>query len=112
MRIYTELLLVSCVVVYVVDLSGWTSAWLGWLSRFTQRRGYPAVKELRPFSCSLCMVWWCCLVWAWLRGSLGLPTVAASAGLSFFSGTIREVFIFIQETLELAVSRLNRRLNG
>ena len=112
MSIYLSLLLLSCVVVYVVDLSGWTQTWLGWLSRFTTRHGYPPVKELRPFSCSLCMTWWICLLYAYLRNSFTLPVVAYIAGLSFLSITLRELFIFIRETLTNAIANLNKWLNG
>lgn len=112
MSIYLSLLLLACVVVYVVDLSGWTDTWLKALSRFTTRRGYPAVKELRPFSCSLCMVWWICLLYALLRKNFTLPVVAYIAGLSFLSITLRELFIFIRETLTNAIANLNKWLNG
>lgn len=112
MSIYLQLLLVAAVVVYIVDLSGWTQTWLGWLSRFTTRHGYPAVKELRPFSCSLCMTWWICLLYAYLRNSFTLPVVAYIAGLSFLSITLRELFIFISETLTNAIANLNKWLNG
>ena len=88
MSIYVELFLVAFVTVYVVALSGFTDTWLGWLSRFTSRYGYGPVKELRPFSCPLCMTWWCCLAWCLIRHRLSLPAVAVSAGLSCFSITV------------------------
>ena len=112
MSIYLSLLLLACVVVYVVDLSGWTDAWLKALSRFTTRRGYPPVKSLRPFSCSKCMVWWCSIAWILIRGQFTLPVVAYIAGLSFLSITLRELFIFIRETLTNAIANLNKWLNG
>lgn len=112
MSIYLSLLLLSCVVVYVVDLSGWTPTWLGWLSRFTARFGYPPVKELRPFSCSLCMTWWIGILYAYLRKEFTLPVIAYTAGLSFLTVTIREGFIFIRETLTSAIAKVNKWLNG
>lgn len=99
MSIYIELLLVAVTVIYIVDLSGWTDTWLGWLSRFTTRRGFPPVRQLRPFSCSQCMVWWCCLAWAIIRHHLSLPTVAAAAGFAFFSLTINQFLLFIRESI-------------
>ncbi len=93
MNIYTELLLVTCVVTYIVDLSGWTDTWLRWLGRALHR----TVRAFRPFSCAQCMTWWCCLLWALLRGSLSLPVVAASAGFAFCSITLSQSLIFIRE---------------
>lgn len=112
MSIYIQLLFVTLVVVYIVDLSGWTDTWLGWLSRFTTRHGYGPVKELRPFSCSLCMTWWVGLAWAWFQGSLTLPVVAYIAGLSFFSLTLYELLIFIREVLLIWIRTLNEWLNA
>lgn len=111
MSIYLQLLLVAAIVVYVVDLSGFTDFWLKALSRFTTKHGYPAVKELRPFSCSLCMVWWIGIIYALIRNNFTLPVLAYIAGLSFLSITIRELFIFIRETLTNAIANFNRWLN-
>ena len=112
MSIYAELALLWAIVVYIVDLSGWTDTWLGWLSRFTARFGYPTVKELKPFSCSTCMVWWCCIAWAWYAGQLSILILAYIAGLSFLSITLRELFIFIRETFTNSISKVNKWLNG
>jgi hypothetical protein len=111
MNIYAELALVWAVVVFIVDLSGWTDTWLGWLSKWTRKYGLPAVKELRPFSCSQCMTWWCCLLWALLRKNFTLPVVAYSAALAHFSFTLCELFIFLRETLTNAIAKLNKWLN-
>lgn len=112
MNLSFELLLLAAVVVFIVDLSGWTDTWLAWLSRFTTRRGYPPVRQLRPFSCSTCMVWWCGIAWALVRGELSLAVLAYIAGLSFLTVTLREVFIFLRETFTNAVAKLNKWLNG
>ena len=107
MNIYIELLLLACVVVYIVDLSGWTETWLGWLSRFTRRYGYGDVKRLRPFSCGQCMVWWCGLAWCLFRSHLDLALVAYVAGLAFCSITLSQVFIFLREGLLWLLSKMN-----
>lgn len=110
MSIYIDLALLWAVVVFIVDCSGFTAAWLKLLSRFTTRHGYPPVKELRPFSCSLCMTWWICLLYAYLRNSFTLPVVAYIAGLSFLSITLYNLFIFIREVLTNTITKLNKWL--
>lgn len=107
MNIYLELLLVTAVVVYIVGLSGWTDTWLNWLSKFTARYGYGPVRSLRPFSCSQCMTWWCCLAWCIIRSQLSVPTVAASAGFAFYSITLYEFFIFLRESILWLVGKMN-----
>lgn len=108
MSIYSDLLLVAAIVVYVVALSGFTQTWLGWLSKFTARFGYGPVHQLRPFSCPQCMTWWCCLLWAAFQGQLTLPVVAYCAALAFFSITLENVLIFIREGLLWLITKLNR----
>ena len=107
MNIYLQLLLLSAVVVYIVDLSGWTETWLGWLSKFTRRHGYGPVTSLRPFSCSQCMTWWCTLAWCLIFDRLDIVLVAYCAGLAFFSITLHEVLIFLREGLLYILGRLN-----
>ena len=112
MNIYLELLLISAVVIYVVDISGFTQSWKeGLASLLSGGRSNRLRWSGRPFSCSLCMTWWCCLAWALIRGQLSLPVVAASAGLSSFSNTLFNLLIFIRESASLFISRLNDKCN-
>ena len=106
MSIYIDLLLLAVVLVFIVDLSGWTDTLLDLASRFTARFGYGPVRSLRPFTCSLCAVWWGTLLYTWLTGNLSLPLVAYCAGLSYFSKTLAKLFIFIGEGLDLLIGRL------
>lgn len=103
MSTYFELLLVAAIVVYIVDLSGFTQTWLGWLSKLLKG----PVRQLRPFSCGQCMTWWCCLLWLLLRHQFTLPLVAYSAGLAFFSITVQNVLIFLREGLLFCLRKLN-----
>lgn len=107
MNIYTELLLVTCIVTYIVDLSGWTDTWLRWLSHRLGR----AVRAVKPFSCAQCMTWWCCLLWVIIRGQFSLPTVAACAGFAFCSITVSETLIFIREAALWLLRKIGKWTN-
>lgn len=111
MSIYLQLLLLAAIVVYIVDCSGFTDTWLGWLSRFTARYKLPPVRSLRPFSCSKCMTWWTGIAWALIQHQFTLPVLAYIAGLSLLSITLCELFIFIRETSTNVLAKLNRWLN-
>lgn len=104
MNIYFELLLLALVVIYVVDLSGFSDTLLRWVNRWLRRYHYGPLAELRPFTCSLCMVWWCGLAWALYRDTLTWSTAAYVAALSAFSFTLSTIVVFIRETA-LAVLR-------
>ena len=79
MKAIIDLILVALVTIYIVDLSGFTETWLSFLSHYKGRK----ITELKPFSCSLCMVWWVCLIYAAIVGNLTIPVVALIALLSF-----------------------------
>ena len=108
MSVYLELLILALVVCWLVDLSGATESLLAALSRFTARYGRAPVRSLRPFTCSLCMVWWCGLAWLLVRGCFTLPCVAVVAGLAHFSRTFTQMLLFIREATLRIVSLLFR----
>ena len=97
MSVYVDISLAAWLTVFVVDLSGFTQSWKGALARWL--RVDPDRLKVKPLDCSLCMTWWCCLGWAALRGSLSLPTVAASALLAFLSGPLGQLMVLINEWL-------------
>lgn len=102
MSIFAELPLVAVVVVFIVDLSGFTDSWRTALARFLR---VTSLRPLRPFDCSLCMTWWCCLAWAAIRGGFSLLTVTESALLAFASVPINSILIFIQEWLLFIIDK-------
>lgn len=95
MNPWTDLLLLSLVVVWIVDVSGWTDTWLGWLSRWLGH----TVRELKPFSCSTCMTWWTGIVYLLSTGRFCITLVAYVAGLAFLAFPISQLLIFIREKL-------------
>lgn len=103
---HLDLLYLTVAVVYVVDVSGFTQTWLGWISRFLHAR----VTELRPFSCSTCMTWWSGIVYLIATGSFTLLDIAVVAVLSSLAYPIGQVLIFVREGLLAAVSKLLDKL--
>lgn len=101
MSIYIQLLLVAAVVVYIVDLSGFTDSWRGALQRWLHIKVLGPVK---PFDCSLCMTWWSCLIYAICARQISLPVIAYSALLALLSNTFALLWGFISETLRTAIT--------
>lgn len=97
-----DLILVALVTIYIVDLSGFTDTWLKVLSAYKGR----TIRELKPFSCSLCMVWWVCLVYLLVSGNLSLPMVAFSALLSFLSYPLGQLLILMREAFLNIINKL------
>ena len=103
MKIYLDLLLVAAITIYIVDLSGFTESWRSALKNALKAKD---LKPIRPFDCSLCMVWWVCLAYSLISQTLTLPIVAYIAGLSFLSIPLGQFLIFIREGLTSIVSKM------
>lgn len=96
--IYTDLLLMSLAVSYIVDVSGFTQSWRSALARWLGRSA-SALRPLPPFDCGKCMTFWACLILTLIEGAFSLPVLAYICLLSCLSVTAGQVFIFIREGL-------------
>lgn len=106
MKAIVELILVAMITIYVVDLSGFTDTWLKFLSAYKGRK----ITELKPFSCSLCMVWWVCLAYLVTTSQLTLSLVAFTALLSFLSIPMGQILVMLREIILYIVNKLMSRL--
>lgn len=102
MKTIIDLILVALVTIYIVDLSGFTETLLKVISAYKGRK----ITELKPFSCSLCMVWWVCLAFLLMSAKLSLPMVAFIALLSFLSAPIGQLLILIREAFLKVITKL------
>lgn len=103
MNIYTHMLLVALVTIYIVDISGFTESWRGLVAA---KLHIGKMKPLPPFDCGLCMTWWVCLVYALCVGQFNLWTIAFSALLSHLSNPIGQTLIFIREWITWVINKL------
>ena len=106
MKAIVALILVALITIYVLDLSGFTDTWLKFLSAYKGRK----ITELKPFSCSLCMVWWVCLAFLLMSAKLTLPLVAFSALLSFLSVPMGQILVMLRELMLHIINKLMSRL--
>lgn len=93
--------LYTAIVVYIVDLSGFTETLLEILSRYKGQR----VTSFKPFTCSLCLSWWVLLVWSFVTG-VTIEKIALSALCSFMSYPICQILQLIQELIIAIIKRL------
>lgn len=102
MKTIIDLILVALVTIYIVDLSGFTETLLKVISAYKGRK----ITELKPFSCSLCMVWWVCLIYAVIVGNLTIPVVALIALLSLLSVPFGQLLILIRDAFLKVINKL------
>lgn len=97
-----DLLWVAGIIIYIVDLSGWTETLLAFISAYKGKR----VTSFKPFTCSLCMVWWAGLIYLLIVGAFTLPYIAMVALLSFLSVPLGQLLILIREALNKVIDKL------
>lgn len=105
MNIYTHLLLVALITIYIVDISGFTQSWRSALAGFL-KMDEGNMKPLPPFDCGKCMTWWVCLIYALCVGQFSLWTIALAALLSHLSIPLGGALIFIREWITWLLNKL------
>ena len=106
MSIYTQQAILAAVVVFIVDLSGFTDSWRDALARALKVRN---LRPLKPFDCSLCMTWWTCLIYPICTGDFSLLTLANAAALALLSQPLSAVMLFIVESLNWLFNKITPR---
>lgn len=107
MKAMLDILLLAIVVIYIVDVSGFTDAWRDALAKFLK---VSALKPLRPFDCGKCMTWWTCLIYAICTGNFTIPVIAFIAMLSLLSVPIGNLLYLLQDVFVALVNRIEEKL--
>lgn len=96
-----RMILLAMVVVFIVDLSGFTQTWKGWLGRWLGVQ----VGRVRPLDCSLCMVWWTLFIYL-LFDNMSLGHLAWAAILAFCADLMAEAMRVVKELAKMALRLL------
>lgn len=109
MNIYLQLLIVATVVVYGVDVSGFTYSWRSALARWLHTTE-ENLRPLPPFDCGKCAAFWSSLIWAAIQGQLTLLTVGEAALLSLLSIPLGAFLVFLRETLAWLIDKITPKI--
>lgn len=101
--IYINLLLVALVVMYIVDLSGFTQSWRSGLASLLK---VSALRPLPPFDCGKCAVWWSCIIYALVAGAFSLPVLCYIVLLSFLEYPTAQLLGALWEKLMTLINKL------
>lgn len=97
---WLELVLISIMICFIVDLSGITGSikWLLW-ERVFNKIGNPENIKMKPFDCSLCMTFWVGIIYLIVCGSFSLPYLFEVCVLSLLSKNITGFLRWTQDAL-------------
>jgi hypothetical protein len=102
-----ELLLITAIVSFGIDVAGFVetikekgSRWLG-----------VRIRSLKPFDCSLCSTWWCCLLWLLCTRQFSLAGVALSAACALLAKPMGQALELAVDALQAIVHVLRRGID-
>jgi hypothetical protein len=103
---YLNIFLLALIVVYVVDVSGIVESLKEAIGKVLRIK----VGRLRPLDCSLCMVWWVCLIYAICVGSLSIPMLAYISLLSFLAIRLADLMRLVSDIIGAIIEKINKHL--
>lgn len=99
-----DLLLITVITCYMVDISGIVDslktpvAYL--ISKYYKINIDPEFVNIpKPFSCSLCMTFWMCLAYVLMNGELSLYTLCLCSLMSMFARNVTGFLSWLSEAL-------------
>lgn len=105
----TDMLCLTAIIVFIVDISGFTQTWKKWLADFIGK-DVKQLKPLKPWSCSLCMVWWACVIYLFCKHSVTLPYLAFSALLAALSAQVGQVIGLLRYAVDTLLRLINTQI--
>lgn len=107
MRVITDMILITIVVVYIIDLSGIVNTikrrvWSIFMPRHIEYDGF----SIKPFDCSLCSTWWAGLCYITYIGEWSLLNVVIVALFSFYAENINHLMVSIKDLLGMLTNKI------
>ena len=95
MNVLFNIVFIQIIVCFIIDLSGFIQEMEGILSKWLKFK----VHIPKPFSCSLCLSFWCNLIYLLIIHQFTLPYILIVSILSFFSKNISGFLLWIRELM-------------
>lgn len=107
MKIIIDQLILTCIVVFVVDYSGFTESWKRFISKFlTKGRISSSDYTFKPFDCSLCLSFWTTVIYTIAVGEASLYTIATCFGCGYAAQYINDIYHIIQSVWGKIISKI------
>lgn len=95
-----DFILIAVICVAVIDLSGFVES-IDWgLQKWL---GSPLYHLPKPFSCSMCLTTWSCLIYMLIYGCFSLYGVAAALIIALFTPVIEHIITIIRDIADRMV---------
>lgn len=108
---FLNLTLICLVCVVIIDLSGFVNSLKRLISKILTKSRIPTTDfSIKPFDCSLCMTFWCCILYTIFTNEFTLVNLAYICILSFMTDTIRQGLLLLKDLLNKLIDTIYDRL--
>lgn len=102
-----NLLLTTLLVCYIIDLSGFINSIKKFIiNKILNIKANPEDISLKPFDCSLCMSWWCGLIYLLIVKDFTLFNIFILSLFSYFSSNLAGILSWIKELFTTIENKL------
>ena len=98
-------IILALVVVFIIDISGVIEELEVALAKWLRVK---RVRIPKPFSCSLCSVWWLSIGYYLVIGEFSLFTVGIAAGLALLTPVFYQALLWVRSVGEKVFEMLNK----
>ena len=98
---FIDLLLMTLIVVFIVDISGIITSIEDALSKWLKGK----VRIGKPFSCSLCMTWWIGFIYILCMEQFTLVWIATVALFAYLTPVLSTFLVFVRETVMWGIEK-------
>lgn len=92
----------TAIVEFVVETSGFTDTWKGWLGKWLGVK----VGRVRPFDCGLCSTFWTLTIWLLCTGQFSLAYWAFACVLAALSAQVGQVISLLRYAVDTGLKLL------
>ena len=104
--IYLELLLICAIIIFICDLSGAIDDLVIPLVKRALKLPKNANISIKPFDCSICMMWWLGLLYLLIQHAFTIPNIAYVCLLAYLTPNIKGILLYMKEFLVFIENKL------
>ena len=107
-----NLICIAIILVFIIDYSGVITSIEDFASRTVSHAGRKIhIRIPKPFSCSLCSMWWSGLIYIIVTGNFSFENLAIVALISASTIIIADIMDFIRDLALTIISKLRTLFN-
>lgn len=97
---------ITLIVVFIVDFSGFVDTIKNALGKWLKCR----VERLKPIDCSLCMTWWCTLMYVAIYEEFSLANIALCALSALLADKVAEALSLVRDIWSKVINSIYKLL--